>query len=64
MLGSPTELFFRISYRLVDDEDEDDSDEDDIEEKALGSDEDEVDEESASYLEILKGEVGLLKDSF
>ncbi|TPP59317.1 Importin 7 [Fasciola gigantica] len=39
-----------------DDEEEEESDEEDIEEKALGSDEDEVDEEGASYLEMLEGE--------
>ncbi|THD18026.1 putative importin 7 [Fasciola hepatica] len=38
------------------DEEEEESDEEDIEEKALGSDEDEVDEEGASYLEMLEGE--------
>ncbi|VDP89150.1 unnamed protein product [Echinostoma caproni] len=41
-----------------DDSDEEESEEEDLEEKALGSDEDEVDEEGASYLEMLEGEVG------
>ncbi|CAH8524755.1 unnamed protein product [Dicrocoelium dendriticum] len=36
------------------DEEDEDEEEDDLEEKALGSDEDEVDEEGASYLEMLE----------